>query len=409
MRKQFLALAVIVGVGTTLASTTTVTAQSSLPSSNSSVGFVRWADIGLRHGTVSGSAYLGPNGVTLSGPTGTWTSPEVPTNGQTVDSINPSWQAKTPSGSWVNIQLRVHQKNGAWSGWFEMGKWAFGSSPVRTSSPDPNYQEDSVFGAVFVDTYVNLQGVELDKYQVRVQLNASGNNRPTVRQMALQAATNTPFTQVSKTSMRQTIDLNLPLQLSQYELSGAYPQYGGGGEAWCSPTSTAMVLGHYGRGPSRMDLQQLPTDPVLEAAGRYTYGKAAYAAIHTFDEAYEGTGNWPFNTAYAAPYGIDSAVRIFPNLLPIENEIKHRNPVVVSIKWNNEDEDPNNDLPGAGIPKSNGHLMVVGGFTASGDVIAYDPAVKNGDSVRRPYSRLAFERQATNANQGIVSYTFARR
>ena len=27
---------------------------------------------------------------------------------------------------------------------------------------------------------------------------------------------------------------------------GEYSQYGGGGEAWCSPTSTAMVLGYYG-------------------------------------------------------------------------------------------------------------------------------------------------------------------
>ena len=31
--------------------------------------------------------------------------------------------------------------------------------------------------------------------------------------------------------------------------AGEYPQYGGGGEAWCSPTSTTMVLAYYERLP----------------------------------------------------------------------------------------------------------------------------------------------------------------
>jgi hypothetical protein len=45
------------------------------------------------------------------------------------------------------------------------------------------------------------------------------------------------------------------------------------------------------------------------------------------------------------------------------------------------------ELPGAGY-STTGHIMVVAGFTAQGDVIANDPAT---EGVRRIYPRAAFE------------------
>ena len=39
-------------------------------------------------------------------------------------------------------------------------------------------------------------------------------------------------------------DLDVPM-LSQETHAGHYPEYDGGGEAWCSPTSVAMVLGFW--------------------------------------------------------------------------------------------------------------------------------------------------------------------
>ena len=38
--------------------------------------------------------------------------------------------------------------------------------------------------------------------------------------------------------------LDVP-RYSQMSHVGHSPEYGGGGEAWCSPTSTSMVLGYY--------------------------------------------------------------------------------------------------------------------------------------------------------------------
>ena len=87
-------------------------------------------------------------------------------------------------------------------------------------------------------------------------------------------------------------ELDVP-SYSQMAHSGHYPQWGGGGEAWCSPTSTSMVLGYYGALPPPSAYRFVP-------AG-HPAPWVDYAARRTYDAAYEGTGNWPFNTAYAAP------------------------------------------------------------------------------------------------------------
>ena len=54
---------------------------------------------------------------------------------------------------------------------------------------------------------------------------------------------------VSAPGVASGIVLDVP-RYSQMVHRGEFSQYGGGGEAWCSPTSTAMVLGYYGRLPS---------------------------------------------------------------------------------------------------------------------------------------------------------------
>ena len=58
--------------------------------------------------------------------------------------------------------------------------------------------------------------------------------------------------------------------------------------------------GVLGLGPSAADLAWIDpalADPCVDHAARFT-----------FDAAYDGTGNWPFNTAYAAHFGLDAFV-----------------------------------------------------------------------------------------------------
>jgi hypothetical protein len=120
-----------------------------------------------------------------------------------------------------------------------------------------------------------------------------------------------------------------------------------------------------------------------------------YAARYVYDYHYQGAGNWPFNTAYAAERGLVSDVTQLHNLREAEPFIADGIPLVASVAWNS------NKLDG-GIKSTNGHLMVIGGFTATGDVIAYDPASPDNGAVRHVYDRRQFEKAWIPASGGIV-------
>src|SRR5690606_3573671 len=60
------------------------------------------------------------------------------------------------------------------------------------------------------------------------------------------------------------------------------------------------------------------------------------------------------------------------------------------------------ELSGAPISSSNGHLLVVVGFTATGDVIVNDPAAASNDGVRRVYPRAQLERAWLQASGGTA-------
>jgi hypothetical protein len=143
--------------------------------------------------------------------------------------------------------------------------------------------------------------------------------------------------------------------------------YPDGGEVWCSPTSTSMVLGYWGTDPG-------PCEPRVRAAVEGVY-----------DVIYDGHGNWPFNTAYAAARGYEAYVARFSSMAQIEPWVAAGVPVVVSFAWGK------NDLTGAAIPSSSGHLAVVVGFDASGNPIVNDPAAAADADVQRTYLRSEFE------------------
>ena len=61
-----------------------------------------------------------------------------------------------------------------------------------------------------------------------------------------------------------------------------------------------------------------------------------------------------------------------------------------------------NELTGAPISASNGHLLVVVGFEADGDVVVNDPAGATNGEVRRVYDRAQFERLWLTASGGTA-------
>src|SRR5258707_11120480 len=168
-----------------------------------------------------------------------------------------------------------------------------------------------------------------------------------------------------------------------------YPQWGGGGEAWCSPTSTEMVVEFWGKGPTPDDLAWV--DP------SYADPSVDFGARSTYDAAYRGTGNWPFNTAYAARFGLDAFVTQLRSLAEAERFIRTGIPLVASIASGPGELD--GFLFSGG---TNGHLVVIVGFDASGPPIVNDPAACSNATVRRGYDRAQFERAWLRPSSGPV-------
>lgn len=328
----------------------------------------------------------GSCGVALAGgPTGTWTSAwREP--GFAFTRLVPSWNADTPHGTWITVEAQARRASGGETAWYSMGTWALGDGVVRRATV--NGQQD---GDARVDTDTLHAAVPLSAYRVRVTLHRADGfaGTPLLRLVAAVASDDAAVRAAPGSAHAGTVaEIAVPAY-SQEIHAGEYPRYDGGGEAWCSPTSTTMVLARWDRGPSPADLEWV--DP------SYADPQVDHAARSTYDAAYRGTGNWAFNTAYAASFGLRAFVTQLRSLAEAERFIAAGIPLVVSINV------PPGGLPGflfeRGTP---GHLLVVSGFTASGDVVAHDPAALSNATVPRVYPRGAFERVWVGGSGGIT-------
>jgi len=318
-----------------------------------------------------------------------WTSPWFAT-GFGFTELVASWNADTPAGTWVQIEVHATSAlDGHVTKWYVLGNWAYGDADFHRTSVGLQGDTD---GTVSIDTFFADKKQTMTSYQLRVTLyRAVGSNAtPTVTRVGAVASNpESPYVP-STTTMTGTVELPVP-PYSQELHRGEYPQYDNGGEAWCSPTSTSMVVAYWGRGPAPSDygyvLSDYPftTDPVVDYAARYVY-----------DYHYQGAGNWPFNTAYAAHFGLESEVTQLHSLAEAEQFIKARIPLVISIAFGS------GKLDGFFFKSTNGHLMVISGFEADGDVIANDPASPDDPSVRHVYDRTQFEDAWMNASGGIA-------
>ncbi len=306
---------------------------------------------------------------------GRWTSPWVtPAFGFT--ELVPSWEARTPKRTWIKVLVRGVSEGGTRTSWDTIAVWAAGDHTIRRRTR-PGQGDD--LAKVDYDTWEANYG-QLRSWQLRVVLfRPAGLARtPRVDTVGAMVSDLPPVDRVStsRPGVARGVVLDVPAY-SQMIHEGEYPRYDGGGEAWCSPTSTTMVLAYYGALPSAREtawVRDSYADPEVDHAARMTY-----------DAAYGGTGTWPFNTAYAAQHTGHAFVTRFRSLRGVERFIKAGIPVVTSISFGR------GELHGAPISATNGHLVVVVGFTPDGDVVVNDPAAASSDGVRRTYDRGEFE------------------
>ena len=147
-----------------------------------------------------------------------------------------------------------------------------------------------------------------------------------------------------------------------------------------------MVLGYYSALPPAPSwVPPGHPDPWVDATARAV-----------FDHGYDGTGNWAFNTAYAASRTGAAFVTRLRDLTEVEQLVAAGIPVVASIAFGRY------QLSGAPISSSRGHLLVIVGFTSTGDVVVNDPAAPSNATVRRTYSRAQLERAWLAGSGGTV-------
>jgi hypothetical protein len=332
--------------------------------------------------TPSKGTYADPYGRTISDERGTWVSAPVRTP-FAFDELIASWKASTPAGTWIDVQMRASGASRT-TKWYTLAIWSSGDDTIHRTTVKAQNDGD---GRVNVDTFEKADGAaELTSYELRVTLHrATGvTATPAVTFLAAVVSRQTQHT-VPSPSSGVARDLDVPM-LSQETHTGHYSEYDGGGEAWCSPTSTAMVLGFWKAGPSAADLAAFP-------GNAHGDGQVDHAARFTYDWSYSGAGNWPYNTAYAAQYGLDGFVTRLRSLTEAERFIEAGIPLVASISG---------VLPGFLFTSTNGHLLVIRGFAANGDVITNDPAVRANSQARKVYPRADFERIWLGGSTGTV-------
>ena len=278
-----------------------------------------------------------------------WLSPKIKC--RLADEFIPSWNADVATNGWLRVELRAFNGSEP-TKFYDLGHW----------SPDPAlHPRESVKGqkdsSGDVDTDTLQLGVSADAFQFKLTL-GSATNAARLKLLAI-SATDTHTTQPPRASLRSVWGkpaLPVP-QRSQC----AYPE---GISKWCSPTTTSMLLAFWSEKLHRPELN-------------FEVPDVAHA-IH--DTAWNGTGNWAFNMAFAgAQPGMRAMLARFDDVRELEEWVASGHPVGVSLC--------SNRLRGVDNPPS-GHLVVCVGFSPDGSVILNNPGSLH--ETQKTYSRERF-------------------
>ena len=140
----------------------------------------------------------------------------------------------------------------------------------------------------------------------------------------------------------------------------------------CSPTSVCMALQTLGYSAT---LEQ-----VLE---------------RSFDQTADLYGNWLFNCAAASQFGAEAFFRRFSSLTELSEFVTKDSCVIASIGFKKD------ELPGAPLEKTPGHLLLVRGWEKD-KVLVADPAAPTHETVLRAYEAKAFARAWLVNKQGAA-------
>ncbi len=264
-----------------------------------------------------------------------------------------SWNAPT------HVVLSVEAAPDGSDHWYLLGHW---SSDTNAGPRTSVAGQSDAWGRVDTDTLVAARPAA--RLQVRIRCHVVGSGSLDASELRLGISLAAATERIPAPSPLRSVwgrKLNVPV-LSQAD----YPE---GVQSWCSPASLAMQLGWW----RAQGMTEIPPWNVRETA------------LGVYDPGWPGTGNWPFNAAFAGQQpGLSAGVARFAGLADVEGWIATRSPVAASVSYA--------QLNGAAkAAAGDGHLVVITGFTAQGDVEINDPGVRR-ERVTRRIPRAVFER-----------------
>jgi hypothetical protein len=263
------------------------------------------------------------------------------------DQLIASWNVDMTDTGYLKVEARAIYPSGP-TKYFTIGLWS--TDPSRHPRESIPGQKDEQ-GDVATDTLSLNRAV--NRLQVRLTIGADDREKPTLKFLGLSLAD----------SKFQSSPLP-PNQLAWDKLLAvpersqmAYPN----GNELCSPTTLSMILSYWSRQLHRPDLDR-DVPEIVQAI---------------YDPRWKGTGNWPFNTAYAGSFhGLRAYVTRLSDISEIEDWIAAGIPVGLSLCYDR--------LRGKG-PGPNGHLVVCAGFTSEGDPVINDPGTSQ--NVQKTFPR----------------------
>lgn len=275
----------------------------------------------------------------------------------------PSWNVDRPQVAAVKVELRAHTETGL-SKWFVLADWAYDAKLQPRVSVTGQKDPD---GNVLTDTLVLAKPSE--KIDLRVTLkNLGAGDKPQLKLLSLAFSNKdveTPDEAKPSPAWGKLIDVPQRAQ-------GNYPN----GGVLCSATSVSMLLWHWSNELHRPELNK--DVPEVESG--------------VWDSVYKGAGNWPFNTAFAGSFpGMRGYVDRFDSIAEAERWIEAGIPVACSVDLS--------ILLGHAADAASGHLIVLVGFTSTGDPICNDPAHKA--EIRKTYPRAIFEKAWLSSHRTV--------
>jgi hypothetical protein len=252
----------------------------------------------------------------------------------------------------LGLEALVSVRSGEdWSPWFRMLRW--GTPVIRTG------ELNTEWGRVDVD---ELQ-LSHPAREIRCRITWQSPGASSLLARVALCLAYTHQTWQSSVTVPPPVRHEVPF-LSQWDVTEHAP-----GRV-CSPTCLAMVARFHGLDATADALASLAYDPEFDVYG-----------------------NWSVNMLAMSRLGFRAVVERSRSLGSLDAALDQGEPVVASIAFGR------NELHGAPLEQSRGHLVVACGRTGTGDFLVRDPAARGPDDWRE-YARSQFE-QAWLGHGGV--------